>query len=496
MNLRKLFANVFSNWTNLAISVLIAFLVSPILIDRLGDTLYGVWALIISVTGYFTVLDLGVNTAVIRFISRLEAAGDPREAQRVFSTSMALFLAIGATVSVLALACAPLFLRLIDETEYPSERILAVFAIIAVDVALGFLISVYIATLKAVNDFVRVNLVAIVARIAKNILIVWMLTEGYSLFTMGVIHFGETLFRLFAYWRIVRPRFRFRRDLCSRPLLGTLLNYSVYSLVISVATKAVFYTDSLLVTAMVGVEFVVYYAIPVALLLYLERLVYAMNSVVTPIVSSNEARADARANEAIYAFGTRYSLVPIVPVLTALWLYGGDFISIWIGPEKGAVSEPILQVLCLGYFAYASQIIANSVLKGISKHKVFAWILVAEAVANLALGIALGRTYGLIGIAWGATVALTVTNLLFVPLYACRVLGMSYARYMLRSYLPPLALAVPIVAAALWLDVTARTYAQFFAYCFTIGAYYLVVSGLFLMEPAHRRRLLRRFRRA
>ena len=54
---RRLITNIFSNWANLVVVALIAFLVSPIIVHRLGNDLYGAWVLIISITAYFTVLE-------------------------------------------------------------------------------------------------------------------------------------------------------------------------------------------------------------------------------------------------------------------------------------------------------------------------------------------------------------------------------------------------------------------------------------------------------
>src|SRR6266852_3513339 len=74
---------VFSNWTALAVSFVVAFFLSPFIVHHLGVVAYGVWALVVAITSYMSLLDLGLRGAVIRFVSRHYAAGKPCFAPQV-----------------------------------------------------------------------------------------------------------------------------------------------------------------------------------------------------------------------------------------------------------------------------------------------------------------------------------------------------------------------------------------------------------------------------
>ena len=65
------YANVLSNWTAFAFAAVTSFFLAPFIVHRLGDSAYGVWALIGSLVGYMGLLDLGVRSAVMPYgISR------------------------------------------------------------------------------------------------------------------------------------------------------------------------------------------------------------------------------------------------------------------------------------------------------------------------------------------------------------------------------------------------------------------------------------------
>jgi O-antigen/teichoic acid export membrane protein len=67
--------NVITNWAGTFSSMLIAFFLSPFVVHHLGATSYGIWILIMSVTGYLGLLDLGVRGTVPRYIATFHTQG-------------------------------------------------------------------------------------------------------------------------------------------------------------------------------------------------------------------------------------------------------------------------------------------------------------------------------------------------------------------------------------------------------------------------------------
>ena len=61
--------------TNFVLSIAISFYLMPFLIRSLGDSTYGIWTLVGEFLGYYGLMDIGLSSAVSRFISR--AVGRP-----------------------------------------------------------------------------------------------------------------------------------------------------------------------------------------------------------------------------------------------------------------------------------------------------------------------------------------------------------------------------------------------------------------------------------
>src|SRR4029077_14087750 len=87
--------SVASNWVRYAFSVGLAFFLAPYVVSHLGGAGYGVWSLVVSLTGYLGLFDLGVRGAVTRFVARFHAQADHNQSNEVASAAMAIFLTTG-----------------------------------------------------------------------------------------------------------------------------------------------------------------------------------------------------------------------------------------------------------------------------------------------------------------------------------------------------------------------------------------------------------------
>ena len=74
--MRRVLRNIFSNWTGYFVTVVVGFFLAPFVLHHLGNTGYGVWTLVLSLTGYFGLLDLGIRSSVGRFVARYVALAD------------------------------------------------------------------------------------------------------------------------------------------------------------------------------------------------------------------------------------------------------------------------------------------------------------------------------------------------------------------------------------------------------------------------------------
>jgi O-antigen/teichoic acid export membrane protein len=98
---------------------------------------------------------------------------------------------------------------------------------------------------------------------------------------------------------------------------------------------------------------------------------------------------------------------------------------------------------------YLAQSTSTKILLGMGRHRTLAAVLLLEGGINVVLSILLSRQFGIVGVALGTAIPLTVTSVLFLPRHVCRELDIPLSTFLGQAYVLPLALCVPLAGALL-----------------------------------------------
>ena len=79
---------------------IITLILTPIIIYYIGIAEYGVYILVGALTGYFSLLDLGIGTSVVKFIAQYHAKGEKEKVNEIVNTAYFLFLGVGIVGSI------------------------------------------------------------------------------------------------------------------------------------------------------------------------------------------------------------------------------------------------------------------------------------------------------------------------------------------------------------------------------------------------------------
>src|SRR6202789_1515037 len=98
--------NVTMNWVAMVVGMIVPFFLTPIVVRSLGSVAYGVWILAVSTVAYLGLLDLGLRSAVIRYVSKADAQGQEAEAQKAIGAALwfRILIAFGAVFLSFVLA--------------------------------------------------------------------------------------------------------------------------------------------------------------------------------------------------------------------------------------------------------------------------------------------------------------------------------------------------------------------------------------------------------
>ncbi|HEV2195764.1 MAG TPA: MATE family efflux transporter, partial [Candidatus Acidoferrum sp.] len=182
---RNVARGVISNWASLAASILVGFFLSPFVVHHLGNTAYGIWALVMSLTSFMSLLDLGMRSTVMLLVSRNYALAQHEEASKAVSAALFVRAAIGLVIisfsTVLAFAAPRLFH--IPPEMYVAAR-WAIF-IAGVNLAVTLIFGVFGGVLAALHRFDLLSGVSVTQMAMRAAGAVWLLRHGHGIVALA-----------------------------------------------------------------------------------------------------------------------------------------------------------------------------------------------------------------------------------------------------------------------------------------------------------------------
>src|SRR6266702_1305474 len=428
LRLRHIARNVLFNWLSTIANMAVGFFFAPFILHRLGDIAYGVWVLAISVMAYLGLLDLGMQSSVLRFVSKGHTKGDHRGASDAISAALWVRLQISALILILSggLAAAfPSFFKIpVQLASDTSKAILLIGLTTAITMSTGVVGGV----LSALNRYDLQNYVALMQTAVRVIGVVAVLETGHGIVAIALCELAATLpgsLLLILIARRLYPELQIRLKKPKKETLRALWSYSSYAFLTTIAVQLVYQTDNLVVGAFVSASAVTYYAIANSLCRYGSQVVSSIAGTFVPAASTYEAAGDTAGLLRLYKNGTRATILVSLPLLITFIARGHTFIGLWMGPQYAQSSGNVLILLIILWFFSYANITVSAIAYGVEKHKTTAIWAIGEGIANLALSVTLVHWYGIYGVAIGTMIPSLIVQLVFCPRYVSKLVGLS-----------------------------------------------------------------------
>jgi O-antigen/teichoic acid export membrane protein len=448
--------SVLSNWFATAATLAVAFFLAPFVVHRLGNVAYGVWVLAISSVNYLNLLDLGMRSSVLRFVSKGHTTQDHEGASEALSAAFWVRLQIGALVLVLCGGLAAVFPFIFKVPSALAVDAREAILIIGLTTAVTMSIGVLGGVLSALNRYDLLSYVTLTQLSIRVIGVVSVLLTGHGIVAIALCELlaaaiGNCLLAYIA--RRIYPELRIRLTRPRREVLRKIWSYSVYAFLLMVAGQLIYQTDNLVVGAFVSASAVTFYSIGNSLCRYTQQIIAAMTITFTPAASTYEASGNTASLRALYYNGTRATMALSLPIVITFLIRGRTFIGLWMGPQYSQQSGTVLAILATALLFSLNNTTASAVAWGVEKHKTVAKWAIGEAIANLTLSIVLAVKYGIYGVAIGTLAPSLVVHLILWPRYVSRLVDVTYREVFRNVWGPVFLCAAPFAAASYAVEV-------------------------------------------
>lgn|GEM_PF-1120388 len=432
--------NIRFRFLNNILAMIIAFFLFPFIVRHTGQELYGVYLIVMTVTGYFIFLDLGIGSALVKYVSEYNGVGDTEAINRIINASFSFYVLIGLIAAFFLFGCSVYFHRFFRIDVRNLVLVKQLFAIAAVSSLLTWPLSVFRLTVQGLNLWDIEAMVNMTVQILNAFCAFIIFTAGYGIVIYIIASQILNILGCMVFYLISTKKIFFK---ISFPCVDVktfrfIFNFSSFMFLSSLVSIFLWQIHNFIIGYFLSLSAVTIFAVAYNIQNYFRTINSAIGAPPWTVASTMEGRGDYEGQRTLVFKGTKYMSAVFLPVVLIMFFFVEPFINYWMGT---GFQESILpaRIIILFWLVNGTIESATGMLsaKGIVKKPLYITIFVA--IVNIAIGISLIKIIGITAVALGLTLSMIFVG---APLYlrlSLKTLKISFAEYFnkaVKSNLP------------------------------------------------------------
>ncbi len=473
------YATIFANF-------IIGVFYTPFMLKKVGASQYGIYTMAGSLTSLLTMLDLGLNSTMIRYIAKYRAIGDKESEERLNGLFLRFYCAlavISAVVGVVLLFAYESTLDKMTAQELTTFRY--VFFIFLINIVVSFPLCIFSAILTSYERFTYLKLLNLICIFLKYGSILIVLVFGYKVIAISAINVAMSILLQLAYalycLKVIKIRFKFGDF--DKKILREIIVFSFFIFLNVIIDYINFNSDKLILGTVCGSVTVAVYTVGKQFSGYFQELSLAISGVFLPKVSHiYENEKDMKKLSELFNGVGRIQMLIIFFVFSIFAVLGGDFIELWVGPDyKDAFIIALISITPA--IIPWSQNLGISILNVMNLHRYRSCVYLIIAILNIGISIPLSMYFEGIGAAIGTLIATILGQILFMNWFYYKKVGLdikSYWRSFGRIGLYSVITVLVLRLVGSFIDISSWTsffgLAVVYSVIYVIGLYMLVMN--------------------
>lgn len=408
------------SYLNILLVNIIGLILTPFIIKSLGNSEYGLYALIGSFVAYLTLMDLGLNNTIVRFVARFRTLNDFTGERKFLGTVMTIYFFISLVLIIIGillyLNLEGIFSRSLTQNQIKDAKIM--FLILIFNLALTIPGGSFTAICNAYEYFIFPRLVASIKYVLRAFTVVIILTLGGKAIALVII---DTVFNIFVViatsifvFKRLKVRFNFgERD---RKVIRNIFSYSIWIFLLAISSKFLWNAGQLVLGIETNTEIVAIFAVAIMLGGFYGSFSTAISSVFLPRATQMSIHnSKEEILEMMIKIG-RISFMVLMFALTGFISLGKEFIYLWLG-EDYYQSWIIALIMMSVYTIPLIQNFAHSLIEAYNKVAIKVKVYLTCFSIGLILGYLLIENYQAVGMMSGLSIGWLVAQIIMNYFY-------------------------------------------------------------------------------
>ena len=427
---RNLLRNSFFNSSSWASSVIANLVTIPLLVHFLGVELYGIYALLTGLYGYFSLLDLGLGQGIIRYVAHYRGLDQEQGLFQSVNSALLIQVVLGIAGFVALVLFAEDILHALNiGSPHFSESWTALMLS-----AVGFLVTMILGNfsfvlqgLQRFDLLAKINAVFSIAGALSTVAVVILGGGLVSVVAVSLIFsVGNALAWLISAMRMM-PGYRMNFSIAIQPTIE-IVRFSAYTFISRLGNLLNTYFVRFIVSMFWGPQAVTYFVVPMKLASFFQGAIGSLAGVLFPFTTDAMAQGKDEKLKSVYLRSSTYLAAVSLPALLFLVIFARQVLSVWMGEMFSSTAWPTLTLLALSSLLSILTMAPTNAALGLGKSREIAIFSSGVVAINLLTSFWFTAKWGFVGTAVSVLVTQSMA-LPFVWYVTEKSIGMSWQKY-------------------------------------------------------------------
>ncbi len=421
------------NMLDLIVKTLAVFFTTPLLIRHLGEAGYGSWLLVMSVAGYFLLIDMGVSFSATRFLALALGKNDQGRHGAILMACRQFYRWAAVVVLVLTFVTMPLLPWLASVSGDLTPLYIAL-GLTGCSITARFYFRLPMIILRA---HVRYDLQAVASLsrvVLQTVAMCWVLTHEGGIIQVAVIYSATECVELLLQALFARNLERADAAECAADELRNtsreLFAYSRPIIAGSIGDNMRLQLNPFLIAQMQGVTFLPAYSVGTRLITILQDAVNALfGGQLLAAFGQLHGAGEPEKLQSQYLRVTHITSGFSAAAMAGVVFVSGPFLQRWVGDSLASANQ-VLWILALPYALHFMQYPAYNLFYTVGKTQWIVTLCFIGGFCSAGLSIVLGLKYGMMGVVLGSGIEMFVSRGLIMSWLVHRCTGINAAGYL------------------------------------------------------------------
>lgn len=450
----------------------VGLILPPVVLGYIGIEGYGVWALIQALVAYSAILDMGIDSTIMKYVAEYKSLGNYQKIIQMFNTFFVVYSVIFSIFFLVVFIYQDWIIDVFIKTSnFTREDISFTLLFYTVVFGINIIFRVYSSTFNGMERMDLTNKVGILSIIGNFIFSVFFLYMGWGIKGLAIASGLSSLITIILYVSICakrHPYLKLNPFLFNFNILSKVYKFTTYGAIGGILAISHFHLSKLIITYFLGLRYLTYYDLGSKLVFFSFGLLGSFSIPLIPAASGVYASSGEKKLKEVFQITFKYIALIATPVFLFASVMADRIIFVWLGAgyEEAAF---VLRFLSIAYLILALTGPGASILSGMGMPKIPFYGTIIAMVVSIVLSLILVTKFGITGILIGTLSAYTLTAI-YSLYYFQKKLG-DFTIYLFLK-----ALRFPLLTSMTILFILSFIYGY-------VGNYYIELASAAILFP-------------